>query len=629
MCGFSGIFSSNKLEENDVRKLKQSLTLLEHRGPDDRGLYVNEGIGLAHARLSILDLSQSAHQPMTDAEDRYVLVYNGECYNYKSIRKDLEQHGEFFLSTGDTEVVLKLLKRKGFKGLAEINGFFALAFYDRLTQELLLARDAMGIKPLYYSQNGNTLCFSSEMKPLLVLSEKQRLDKNSLEAYFHLNYVPAPFSITSGIKKVPPGSYTILKSDQSVKFSNYTSMDSTEIKDVKDASGDNLMNLIETSVRDRLISDVPLGTFLSGGLDSSIITAMAARHQQGTQSFTMVFKGSGQYDESADAAQVAKALGTHHNEVEISENDLLMAIPEMLNKMDEPFADSSAIATNLLSKEVKKSVGVALSGDGADELFGGYHKHRALLWSFQHPIYSKLLAVIHPIINQLPSSRESGLYNAVRSMERLSRSASKRPDVRYWDWAGYGNPVLKKLLHESRFGPAQFLNSITGKDIKNFDDCLETDLKMVLEGDMLVKTDRYSMRNGLEVRVPMLDRRIVRFARRLAVDQKVSLGQGKLIMREAAKKILPLSVINKKKHGFEVPLKQWLNRELETLSIELLNPQVLIEQGLFNINAVSELQHMVKKPASNNAEYAIWNLMVFNQWWLNNREYLDYKKIDA
>ena len=276
----------------------------------------------------------------------------------------------------------------------------------------------------------------------------------------------------------------------------------------------------------------------------------------------------------------------------------------------------------LLGKSVRSKIKVALSGDGGDELFAGYHKHRALNYAFQFPSLTKLIGMGQPALNYLPYSRKSGLLNAMRKLQRYSQGANLGTNERYWKWAGFGNPLQHELFNNSSFSASTFLEQSTGVDIQRFEDCLESDIKMVLEGDMLVKTDRNSMRHGLEVRVPLLDHELVDFVQNMDVNYKIDLKGGKRILREICEGILPEQIINKKKHGFEVPLKKWLEGDLQEKVNELLDSDLINEQGLFDPKSVERLKLTLKNSASQNSEYAVWNLMAFNQWWLNFRDKL-------
>ena len=622
MCGISGILSFSGLNDNEVESLKKASHKLAHRGPDDQGLYRDERIVLAHRRLSILDLTPAAHQPMIDGSNRYVLIYNGECYNFKELRKDLQNKGRVFNSSGDTEVVFNLLINDGPEGLKKINGFFSLAFYDKESRTLLLARDRYGIKPLYVSGSQENLVFGSEMRVITQVRDNLSLNRNALSAYLHLNYIPAPHSIFNEVRKVLPGHYQVYNQSGLVEDKVYYHLDKDRSFISNTDIRTELLSLMEKSINRRLIADVPVGTFLSGGLDSSLITALASGQKSSLNTYTIAFKGSAQFDESADAAMVANHFKTNHTEISIDESDLLSGVPDLLSQLDEPFADSSAIAMNQLCMSVRNEIKVALSGDGGDELFAGYYKHKAQYYAFQFPVLTRLIGLGEPALRYLPFSRKRGLLNAMRKLQRYSQGANQNANDRYWSWAGFGNPVQGDLFTNLSFHPLEFLKQSTNKDIACFEDGLESDIKMVLEGDMLVKTDRNSMRHGLEVRVPLLDHELVDFVQNMDVRYKIDWKGGKKILRELAVGILPKQIIGKKKHGFEVPLKKWLNHELTEKMNELLSLDLISEQGFFDPVTVDKLKLSIKNSASQNSEYAIWNLMAFNQWWLNYRDKL-------
>ena len=598
--------------------LQKALDNIGHRGPDHRAVYSDPYYSVGHCRLSIIDITEKGNQPFTDQSGNYVLAYNGVCYNHRELRAELARSGVTFRSESDTETVLYWLISRGSDGLAGINGFFSLALYDKLNKKLLLARDRFGIKPLYYHSDEKAVSFSSELRGLLPLAGKQKINNTSLCAYLHLNYIPSPYTIFEGVHKVLPGTFLSVNVTGHLEMHRYFSTE-YGARQRQGGNGESIFNCLENSVKRRLLSDVPLGCFLSGGLDSSIITGLASRQVEKLNTFTVVFRNHSRLDESRDAAAVAKHFGTNHHEIELGDEDIAQSLEKMLSSVDEPFADSSAIAMFNLCRKAKSAITVALSGDGGDELFAGYNKHLALYYSFRFPAAGKAGAVIRPFISGLPLSRNSGISNFFRKMEKYGRAARQSPAERYWHWAGYGN-TSNDLAH-CNISPADFMSKIGPGRIQTFEDCLKMDLAMVLEGDMLAKTDRMSMFNGLEVRVPFLDHELVEVVTRIPVNQKISFNHQKKLLRGSFSGMLPKAILNKKKHGFEVPLGRWLKTMLPAGKNDVLSAHFIAEQSIFNPVAVERLISQFNASAGG-SEYTYWNLLVFNSWWASNREYI-------
>ena len=403
MCGIVGIHGPRA----EGAELSASLEALSLRGPDRQAFIHNGQVCLGHARLSIIDTSSASDQPMQDPSGRYSIVFNGEIYNYRTIRDDLKEDGQEFQSSGDTEVLLKLLIKEGVKGLQRLNGFFAFAFYDAQEDELLLVRDRVGIKPLYYSISEGNIAFGSEMKALSPLLGQDKIDSIGVDLYFQLNYIPAPHTASRSVKQLLPGHY-LRHSNGKTSIERYYEMASLSSNPISDINS-KLYSLMETSVERRMVSDVPLGSFLSGGVDSSIIAALAVKQKKDLKTFSIGFRDQGYFDESQYAEQVAEHIGSDHRTLHIHEEELLHSLDAVLDYIDEPFADSSAIAVHALCHFARKEVTVALSGDGADELFGGYNKHQAHLRAFNKPWSDGLFRLSRPLWSLIPSSHSSRL----------------------------------------------------------------------------------------------------------------------------------------------------------------------------------------------------------------------------
>lgn len=626
MCGIAGIISKKDLAEGPLNNLASAIEQLEKRGPDAKGLKNCGRVAFGHRRLSIIDTTESANQPMTDLSERYTIVFNGEIYNYKEIREELLVDGYRFVTEGDTEVLLLAYIRYGTAFLNKLNGFFALAIYDREEGTTLLARDRFGIKPLIVYHSEINFYFASEMKALLAFDVPREIDNSSLYTYLQLNYIPEPHSIFSNVKKLEPGHY--LKIDRENKAQKipyyqlqYAPRDFSYKNLSYEAAQQEFINLLDQSVQRRLVADVPLGTFLSGGIDSSLVTALASRHVDKLSTFSIGFKDDPHFDETEYALAVAKKYNTNHHVFALSRQDLLGSLHETLDYIDEPFADSSALAVNALSRETKKHVKVALSGDGADEMFAGYHKHHGEFMMRQNGLKQQLVKGLHPLWWMLPKSRNSKVGNLFRKLHKFSEGAALAKDERYWLWAGLmneasaSNLMVKKAKAENYLKrKEQMLAEI--RQGNDFNDVLFTDMKLVLQSDMLRKVDLMSMANGLEVRTPFLDHELVNFCFSLHSDFKINKAMKKRVVQDAARSLLPEKLYNRPKKGFEVPLTAWMKNELNDLIVnDLLSDAFIKEQNLFNVSYVSELKNQLKTSNPADSQSNIWALLVFNSWW--------------
>ena len=628
MCGITGIMAFNEIGRMHMIHLAKATELLKHRGPDFQHNFLSERTGLGHRRLSVIDLSAHAHQPMTDASGRYHIVYNGELYNYQEHRQKLQNQGVVFKSDSDTEVALYLYIHEGQKFLQKLNGCFALAIFDSEQDELFLARDRFGINPLLYYGDNDKFVFASEMRSLLSYNIPRALDYESLNLYLELSYVPAPFTMLQGVKKLMPGEYLKVKSPQYIPQSYYdipnpdrSTNQPTSYQKQKQA----LNELLDESVSKRLVSDVPLGTFLSGGIDSSVVTGLASRHVENLHTFSIGYHDQPYFDETHFAELVANKFGTRHTVFRLGKQELYQHLFDLWDHLDEPFADSSALPTYILSKLTRKSVTVALSGDGADELFGGYNKHLALQRSFSGGITNSLIKSLSPLTRYLPKSRNGKVTNKFRQLDRMAQGLKLSPQQRYWRWAGIasGEEALELLSKEALTelnqvavsGRRQQYLKHLGSD-PDINDVLYTDLKLVLPSDMLSKVDWMSMAHGLEVRVPFLDHELVNFVARLPVESKINNRTSKRLLRDTFKEMLPPELYRRSKQGFEVPLLSWMRKELNgTINNELLNERLITDQGVFDKATVSNLKHKLHSRDPGDSPARIWGLLVFQKWW--------------
>lgn len=622
MCGIAGVLIANGDAHELEGALRTSVQSLSHRGPDNQHVKILDKCALGHARLSVIDPDPRSNQPFSDATGRYWLVFNGELYNYRELRSKLGKLGYSFITESDTEVLLHLLIEFGEKALEQLNGFFAFAFYDRDEDKMLLSRDRMGIKPLYFTKQGEQFFFASELRSLLCFPIKKELNYDALHLYLQLNYVPAPHTILQHIYKLEPGHLiTIDKGEFSVKpyyeipfeVGNYSITDYNQGVTL-------LRDLVEEAVKDRLVSDVPLGAFLSGGLDSSIISAVAAKHVSGLHTFSIGYTDNPFFDETHYAESVAKKIGSSHTTFKLSTTDLYQHLDQVLNDIDEPFADSSAVAVNILAELTRKQVTVALSGDGADELFGGYNKHVAEWQALTGGLKNKVVKAGAPLWSALPKSRHSKAGNAARQLDRYATGLKLSAADRYWKWATFLNSgAAKQLINHPITDVTQpWQNLLCGKltGIPDLNNVLYTDCKLVLPNDMLTKVDSMSMAHNLEVRTPLLDHRIVEFAFSIPSDFKVNKSGRKMILQDAFRNELPDELYNRPKKGFEVPMLDWMKTELKQLvETKYLNRDHITGQGIFNADATDQLKNRLFSGNPGDAHATTWALIVFQHWY--------------
>jgi asparagine synthase (glutamine-hydrolysing) len=623
MCGITGIFAFNLVGKMNMIHLTNATRALASRGPDFHDSYHDGFAGLGHRRLSIIDTSAAGNQPMWDETGRYAIVFNGEIFNFNVLRQELEHSGTSFFSHSDTEVLLKLYLRDKEKCLNRLNGFFAFCIYDKQEQTFFLARDRYGIKPLLYLMDEDKFLFASEMKALLQYGIDKQLDFTSLLTYLQLNYIPAPHTIFTHVKKLRPGHYLHISRGKAVAAPYYeipynpvhVQQNTLSYAEAQQQ----LVHLLEAAVQRRLVSDVPLGAFLSGGIDSSVITALASRHKPDLQTFSIGFTDDPYFDETRYANRVAKHFNTRHTVFSLTTSDLFDHLTDVLEYTDEPFADSSAVNVFILSKHTRKHATVALSGDGADELLAGYTKHQAL-WQSLHPGWKeKLVAAFHPVWNALPHSRNNAVTNRFRQLARMAKGMRMPLPERYWYWATFANRLESAALlktTETGLGSDpkdEWLAALHGPAGMN--ELLLTDMQLVLPNDMLTKVDLMSMANSLEVRTPFLDVDLVNFVFGLPAEYKIYGTMRKRLLQDAFRTVLPAELYNRPKKGFEVPLRKWLLTELRPTLETLLSKDAIQSQGIFNYLAIDNLKRKLRSSNPGDAHARLWALLVFQWWW--------------
>jgi len=600
---------------------------LQKRGPDDLGFYCSGPVGLGHRRLSIIDL-MTGHQPLSNEDGTVWIVYNGELYNYPEIRADLEKAGHRFATSSDTEVIVHAYEEYGEACLKGMNGMFAFALWDSRRRQLLLARDRLGIKPLYYARLGNCLLFGSEAKALLAHPRfERRLDLTALDLYLSLEYIPTPYSIFAGVKKLPPGHFLVVEGGKT-RLERYWDLrlDKSEPAAAKglDECVREVRRLLYDAVKMELIADVPVGVLLSGGIDSSAVAAMMTRAStRPVPSFSVIFDDPS-FDESAYAQLVARHVGTEHHEFPLSAAMALDLLPEIMAGLDEPLGDSSIIPTYCLSRFTKEHVKVALGGDGGDELFGGYSTLQAhrLADYYQRLAPAWLRGLVEPwVLEKLPVSFDNLSFDF--KLRRFLRDYALPPVVRHHRWLGSFTPEDKAALLGTAGAASQ--EKVTNlveyyarqaHTAEPLNQVLYCDLKLYLEGDILVKVDRASMANSLEVRVPLLNRLLVEYAAHLPHSFKLRGLTTKFLLRQALKGILPESILRRGKKGFNAPVAKWLAGPLKPLLEDLLSPRRLKQQGLFQPDYVQTLigEHQARY---RDHRKLLWTLLAFQMWYEN------------
>ncbi|WP_153557018.1 asparagine synthase (glutamine-hydrolyzing) [Roseimaritima sediminicola] len=616
MCGIAGILEMDDRRPASAAVLERMLAAIRHRGPDEDGREIDRNLAMGMRRLSIIDLAGGS-QPMYDESGRYAIVFNGEIYNYRELRAQLSARGHVLRTHSDTEVIVHLFEERGAACLEALRGMFAIAIWDSLTQRLFLARDRLGIKPLYYTRRGQTLVFASEIKALLQHPAVPRqLDQRALSDYLSLKYVPGPQTMFAGIHSLLPGHFLLADRD-TVKIEQY--WDVSFAKPSGSPRGEaeyieELERLLKESIRLRLRSDVPFGAFLSGGVDSSLIVALMAEQLDApVQTFSVGFAGSEGADELPYARQVARRFGCDHHSFQITAEDFVQHAEDVLWHLDQPIADQATVATHMVARLARQHVKMVLTGEGGDELFAGYAR-------YQGDRYAALTRWLPPLVGRgmrgvcshLPGLRRGKIaVNALSYRDQATRFANwfpmftddrKRSLLANWPahLAAGARPVYDALLK--------------GCDAAHpLDRMLYCDTKAWLVDYLLLRGDKLSMANSLEARVPLLDHRVVEFAAALPVDLKIRGRTRKYLLRRVAERWLPAEIIHRPKQGFPIPIDRWLRHEARELVEDNLSEQTIRRRDLFDCRVVRRL---VQRHQSGYADHAteLWGLISLEMW---------------
>jgi len=644
MCGFAGVFRPSGTDSGFARELTAMVRALVHRGPDSEGVWRDERgtIGLTHRRLAIQDVSPLGHQPMHSRSERYVVAYNGEIYNFLELRAELTSRDEYFRGDSDTEVMLAAFETWGIEeSLKRFVGMFAFALWDKIERRLYLARDRMGEKPLYYGWQGGSFVFGSELKALRRCRDwKDEIDRNAVPLFLRFNYIPTPFSIYKDVYKLSPGTLLILsdrggRTDQQER--TYWSAAQifeegarSPLNTAPDEIAERLEDLLGESIRQQMISDVPLGAFLSGGVDSSTVVAlMQSISTTPTKTFTIGFETPG-YDEAKLAKKVSRHLGTDHTELYVSPRQAMDVIPALGAMYDEPFADSSQIPTFLVSKLARRQVTVSLSGDGGDELFCGYNRYFDICsqWHRQQRIPHNIRRVaamlgmlvpervadsaLLPLIKLFPTKKRAHLgrrfHNRIGGWLKDDIRGYYRHQLSLWR-----NPA--DLVLGADESQAPFGNE--SPSVAPDDPLLQMmyiDGRTYLPDDILVKVDRAAMAVSLETRIPFLDHRIVEFASRIPTDVHQKDRRGKWPLREILYRHVPRDLIDRPKAGFAIPIAHWLSGPLKSWAEELLDLDRLRHDGVFDAGRVSREWNEYLSGGDECSHHRLWGILMFQSW---------------
>lgn len=628
MCGICGFSYQGFQHEKTLSILKAMCDTMIHRGPDDWGTHFDGLMALGMRRLSIIDL-KTGHQPLSNEDQSIWIIENGEIYNFSDLRENLIKQGHQFKTKSDGEVIIHLYEEKGDRFIDYLNGMFGFALWDSIKRRLIIARDRLGIKPIHYMQTKDgQIVFASEIKALLKYPGwEAKLDLESLNLYLTYEYVPTPKTIFQGIFKLPPGHMLVFEKGN-ISLKEYWDLDYAS--GIKDSRGLNekeseeaFLELLGASVKRRLISDVPLGTFLSGGIDSSMVTALAhLKSNHKVDSYQIGFHERS-FDESDYAVKTASHLGINHHQKIFDTSQMLEALPRVCEMMDEPLGDASLLPTYLLCKYCRENVTVALSGDGGDELFAGYYTYQAHRLANLYLLLPRIVrgGIIEPVIRRLPVSDEN--FSLDFRVKRFIHGISEPPEIRHTLWMGSFTPQEKTSLFSpdiSELLASHDIFSLLREHLKKaranhpLHAILYLDAKLYLQDDLLVKVDRASMANSLEVRVPFLDHTCVDFVTSLPPGFKLNGLRTKYLLKKTAEPLLPHNIVHRPKKGFGIPVAKWIKAELKEIFQDTFNPDRIHREGLFNPVFITRMidDHLSGKVDNRKP---LWTLFMFQQWY--------------
>lgn len=623
MCGISGFHCWGEQQLNLGANVKAMSDKQIHRGPESDGYFTENDIALGHRRLKIIDLA-TGDQPIYNEDGSIVTVFNGEIYNYQELRSDLERRGHCFTTASDTESIVHAYEEYGLDCLSHLEGMFAFALWDSRHERIFLAVDRLGIKPLVYFQGADWLAFASELPALLACPEvPNQLSKQALLHYFELGYIPGPLTIYESIYKLLPGHYLAVEKGR-IHIQRYWNLPD-QVQPISDfaKAKDRLRALLTEAVRKRLIADVPLGAFLSGGIDSSIVVGLMARQMsEPVKTFSIGFADQPLLDETAYAQAVAEFNATDHHAFRLGYRDILDVIPEALNSLGEPFADYSFLPTYLVSRETRRQVTVALSGDGADELFAGYAKYRGEVYQQYYFALPSLLReqILHSIIKVLPVGRKNRLAEFARQARRFLEGVAEDPVARHIGWMHIVQPEVRQSVLYVNNSSGYVQEAITdlyrrGTMCWNGDGInpmLFTDLLFELPFDILTKVDLASMQHALEVRVPFLDHHVIEFVFSLPGHFKLRGTRSKHILKETFADLLPPGLHKRRKQGFDLPVGEWFKQEMKDVFHDIVLDGGQSED-LLNRDVI---RNLYDKHCQGKADYTklLWAVFTF-QWW--------------
>lgn len=617
MCGICGIIG-----KYDKALLEKMCEAMLHRGPDSDGVYSEDDMGMGIRRLKIIDL-ETGDQPIHNENHNLWIVFNGEIYNYKELRSDLIKKGHSLYTKTDTEVILHLYEEYGNDCVNYLRGMFAFAIWDSDKKRLFLARDRVGIKPLYYSFNNGRFLFASELKAILKDSSVSRmLDLESLEYYLTFLYIPAPFTIFKSINKLPPG-HTLVMEGGVIKVRRYWKLDFGQEKiETEDYYSERIKELLKEVTRLHMISDVPIGALLSGGLDSSTIVALMSKlTNYPIKTFSIGFEEKfSSYNELEFSRQIAKQFGTEHREFIIKPN-IVETLPKVINHLEEPFADSSAILNYLICQEARKFVTVGLTGIGGDEIFGGYPRYLGLMIDEKYQRVPRFLrAGLSRLSGFIPQTTDS--QNIGGRLSRFLKASCETENQRYLSWLTYFDPLMKSQLLNQPIKVGKYIHNDYLDEEESGDSLNRAsylDINTYLVDDLLIMADKMSMANSFELRVPLCDHKLMEFCSSIPFSVKLKNLKLKSLFKKTIEGVLPQEIIDKRKQGFMVPLADWLKDDLKDFVKDALSEEAVNRRGYFNSDYVAKILDLHFK-GKKVMTHQIWALLVFELW---AKKYLD------